>query len=55
MNSDDPAMIAALEKKAAGLPADVRKPYERTIAVLKEQAESKPRIQAETKTWLAAK
>ena len=53
MNSDDPAMVAQLEKKAAGLPADVRKPYERTIAVLKEQAESKPRIQAETKAWLA--
>ena len=53
MNSDDPAMIAALEEKAAALPADVRKPYERTIAVLKEHAESSPRIRAESKAWLA--
>ncbi len=54
LNSNDPAMIAALETKAAALPADVRKPYERTIAVLKEQAESRPRIQAETRAWLAS-
>jgi len=53
IGSDDPAMIARLETKAAGLPADVRKPYERTIAVLKEHAESRPRIKAETKAWLA--
>src|SRR3546814_506028 len=55
MNSDDPAMIARLEKKAAALPADVRKPYERTIAVLKVQTESTPRIRAETRAWLAGK
>ncbi len=55
MASDDPAMIARLETKAASLPADVRKPYERTIAVLKEHAESMPRIKAETKAWLAGR
>ena len=54
-SSNDPAMIAKLERIAAPLPADVRKPYDRTIATLKERSISRPRIKAEIATWLNAK
>lgn len=53
--SNDPAMIAKLERIAAPLPADVRKPYDKTLASLKERSVSRPRIKAEVAAWLKAK
>jgi len=53
--SNDPAMIAKLERIAAPLPADVRKPYDKTLASLKERSVSRPRIKSEIVGWLKAK
>lgn len=53
--SNDPAMIAKLERIAAPLPADVRKPYDKTLASLKERSVSRPRIKSEIAGWLNAK
>lgn len=53
--SNDPAMIAKLERIAAPLPADVRKPYDKTLASLKERSVSRPRIKSEIAAWLTAK
>ncbi|AJA07054.1 peptidase M1, membrane alanine aminopeptidase [Sphingopyxis fribergensis] len=53
--SNDPAMIAKLERIAAPLPADVRKPYDKTLASLKERSVSRPRIKGEVASWLKAK
>ena len=50
--SNDPAMIAKLEAIAAPLPADARKPYDKTIASLKERGASRPRIKGEIAAWL---
>ncbi len=52
--SNDPAMIAKLEAIAAPLPADARKPYDKTIASLKERSVSRPRIMREAAGWLKA-
>ncbi|MEI4505849.1 M1 family metallopeptidase [Sphingopyxis sp. CCNWLW253] len=54
-SSNDPAMIAKLERIAAPLPADVRKPYDKTLASLKERSVSRPRIKGEIAAWLKAK
>ncbi|WP_422058861.1 M1 family aminopeptidase [Sphingopyxis sp.] len=54
-SSNDPAMIAKLERIAAPLPADVRKPYDKTIASLKERSVSRPRIKGEVAAWLTAR
>lgn len=54
-SSDDPAMIGRMEKAAAQLSASARKPYDRTITVLRERMESAPRIKAEIRTWLNGK
>lgn len=54
-SSNDPAMIAKLEAIAAPLPADVRKPYDKTIATLKERSVSRPRIKSEIAAWLKAR
>jgi aminopeptidase N len=54
-SSNDPAMIAKLERIAAPLPADVRKPYDKTLASLKERSVSRPRIKSEIAGWLKAK
>ena len=54
-SSNDPAMIAKLEAIAAPLPADVRKPYDKVLASLKERSVSRPRITRETASWLKAK
>ena len=43
-SSNDPAMIAKLERFAAPLPADARKPYDKVLASLKERSVSRPRI-----------
>ncbi len=51
-SSTDPAMVAKLEAIAAPLPADVRKPYDKTIATLKERSVSRPRIKGEVAGWL---
>ncbi|MCW0196770.1 M1 family metallopeptidase [Sphingopyxis sp.] len=51
-SSTDPAMVAKLEAIAAPLPADVRKPYDKTIATLKERSVSRPRIKGEVTDWL---
>lgn len=53
--SNDPAMIAKLERIAAPLPADVRKPYDKTLASLKERSISRPRIKSEIAAWLKAR
>ena len=53
--STDPTMIAKLEAIAAPLPADVRKPYDKVIASLKERSISRPRIKSEVAAWLKAK
>lgn len=53
-SSNDPAMIAKLERIAAPLPADVRKPYDKTLASLKERSVSRPRIKGEIVSWLKA-
>jgi len=53
--STDPAMVAKLEAIAAPLPADVRKPYDKTIATLKERSVSRPRIKGEVSAWLKGK
>ena len=45
-------MIAKLEAIAAPLPADARKPYDKTIASLKERGASRPRIKGEIAAWL---
>ena len=37
------------------LPADARKPYDKTIASLKERSVSRPRIKGEVAAWLRAK
>lgn len=55
MTSTDPAMITRMEKLSADLPADVRKSYARTIAVLKERALSRPRTQSEVEAWLGTR
>ena len=54
-SSTDPAMVARLEAIAAPLPADVRKPYDKTIATLKERSVSRPRIKGEVASWLKGK
>ncbi|RYD39189.1 MAG: M1 family peptidase, partial [Sphingomonadales bacterium] len=54
-SSNDPAMIAKIERIAAPLPADVRKPYDKTLASLKERSVSRPRIKSEIASWLKAK
>lgn len=54
-SSNDPAMIAKLERIAAPLPADVRKPYDKTLASLRERSVSRPRIKGEIVSWLKAK
>ncbi|PQM28564.1 aminopeptidase [Sphingopyxis lindanitolerans] len=54
-SSTDPAMIATLEAIAAPLSADVRKPYDKTIAALKERRTSRPRIKGEVEGWLKGK
>ncbi|MGV7119261.1 M1 family aminopeptidase [Sphingopyxis sp. 550A] len=54
-SSTDPAMVAKLEAIAAPLPADVRKPYDKTIATLKERSVSRPRIKGEVASWLKGK
>ncbi len=54
-SSDDPAMVAKLQAIANDLPADVRKPYDRTIATLQERGVSRPRIKGEITAWLAGK
>jgi aminopeptidase N len=51
-SSTDPAMVAKLEAIAAPLPTDVRKPYDKTIATLKERSVSRPRIKGEVAGWL---
>ena len=48
-------MIAKLEAIAAPLPADVRKPYDKVLASLKERSISRPRITRETADWLKGK
>ena len=53
--SHDPAMIARLQGIAAGLPADVRKPYDKVIATLTERSVSRPRIKGEIASWLKGK
>ncbi len=53
--SNDPAMVAKLETIAAGLPTDVRKPYDKVIATLKERGVSRPRIKGEIASWLKRK
>ena len=53
--SNDPTMIAKLEAIAAPLPADARKPYDKTIASLKERSASRPRIKGEIAAWLKSK
>jgi aminopeptidase N len=53
--SNDPAMIAKLGAIAAPLPADARKPYDKTIASLKERSVSRPRIKGEVAAWLKTK
>ncbi|NYF33147.1 M1 family metallopeptidase [Sphingopyxis sp. JAI108] len=54
-SSNDPAMIAKLERIAAPLAADVRKPYDKTLASLKERSASRPRIKREVESWLKEK
>ena len=51
-SSNDPAMIAKLERIAAPLSAAVRKPYDKVLASLKERSVSRPRIKRETASWL---
>ena len=48
-------MIAKLERIAAPLAADVRKPYDKTLASLKERSASRPRIKREVESWLKEK
>src|SRR3546814_2237953 len=54
-SSNDPAMIAKLERIAAPLSAAVRKPYDKVLASLKERSVSRPRIKRETASWLDRK
>jgi aminopeptidase N len=54
-SSTDPAMAARLETIAAPLPTDVRKPYDKMIATLKERSVSRPRIKGEVVGWLKGK
>jgi aminopeptidase N len=53
--SRDPAMIAKLERFAAGLAADERRPVVRRIATLRQRLESEPRMAREIGEWLAAR
>jgi aminopeptidase N len=48
-------MAARLETIAAPLPTDVRKPYDKMIATLKERSVSRPRIKGEVVGWLKGK
>lgn len=54
-SSDNPAMITRLEKAASTLSADARKPYDQTITMLRQRAESAPRIKSELRAWLTKK
>ncbi len=50
--SRDPAMIAKLERFAAALAPDRRRPVEQTLAALRQRLESQPRMAGEINQWL---